>query len=96
MAENKVAADAKAFDLAQVASQTANECFAALLTEGLVEMNEEQRVRPQRFNHPQLLRQRINQRRHAAGRDDGAWMPVKRDDQRGGIMLACVRDGSSG
>ena len=56
-------------------------------------MNQQQRVRAQRFDRPQFLRQRINQQRHAVGRDHGAGMPVEGEHQRNGVVLPRVGDG---
>ena len=67
--------------------------FAGLFAEFFVEVNFQQRVRAERFNRAQFLRQRINQRRHAVRRDDGVRMPVKRQHQRDGVVLARVGDG---
>ena len=59
----------------------------------LSKANQQQIVRAERFNRAQFLRQRINQRRHAVGRDDRIRMPVKRQHQRDGVVLARVGDG---
>ena len=67
--------------------------LARLPAEFFVEMNQQQRVRAQRFNRAQFLRQRINQRRHPVRRDDGVRMPVERNHQRNGVVLARVGDG---
>src|SRR5208282_6937039 len=93
VAENKIRADTEALDLSEVARQTANEIFARLSAEFFVEMNQQQRVRAQRFNRAQFLRQRINQRRHPLRRNDGVRVPVKRNYQRNGIVLVRIGDG---
>ena len=93
VAKNKIRADAEALDFSEVARQAADERLAGLPAECSVEMNQQQRVRAERFDRAQFLRQRINQRRHAVGRDDGVGMPVERDHQRDGVVLARVGDG---
>ena len=93
MAEDKIRADANAVDFSKIARQVADEIFAGLFAEGLVKRNHQQRVRAERFNRAQFLRQRINQRRHAVRRDDGIRMPVKGEHQRDGVVLARIGDG---
>ena len=93
VAEREIAAHAEALNLAQVARQSADECLAGLFAERLVEMNQQQRVRAERFDGAQFLRQRINQRRHAVGRDDGVGMAIEGDDERERLVLARVGDG---
>ena len=93
VAENKIRAHAQALDFSEVAGQSADERLAGLPAERAIEMNQQQRVRAQRFNRAQFLRQRINQRRHAVGRDHDAGVPVERDHQRNGVVLTRVGDG---
>ncbi len=59
----------------------------------LSKVNFQQRIRAERFDGAQFLRQRINQRRHAVRRDDGIGMAVKGDDERDRIVLPRVGDG---
>ena len=93
VAKNEIRPHANALDFSEVAGQSADERLAGLPAERAVEMNQQQRVRAQRFNRAQFLRQRINQRRHAVGRDHGAGVPVERDHQRNGVVLPRVGDG---
>ena len=60
VAENKICADADAFDVADVARESANELIAGLLTEFPVEMNLQQCIRTERFDCAKLLRLRID------------------------------------
>ena len=93
VAENKIRADTDALDCTEVAGQFAHKNFAGLLAEFFVETEHQQSVRAERLNRAQFLRPRINLRRHAAGRDDGIRMPVKRHRQRNGVVLARIGDG---
>ena len=93
MAEDKIRADANAVNFSKIARQAADEFLAGLLAEFFVELDQQNRVRAERFDRAQFLRQRINQRRHAVGRDDGIGMPVKSEDERDGVVLAGVGDG---
>ena len=93
VAEGEFSADAKALDPRQIFRQSANEHFAGLLAESFIEMNQQQRVRSERFNHAQLLRQRLNQWRHARRSHHGVGMTIERENQRRGFVLAGVSNG---
>ena len=68
--KDKIRADAQALNFSQIARQPPDEFLPGLPAELFVKMNQQQRVRPERFNRAQFLRQRINQRRNVVGRDD--------------------------
>ena len=93
VAEDEVRADADALKLSKVARQTADECFARLLAEGLVEFDDQRRIRTERGNGADLLRLRIDLRREMIRRDDGGRMSIKRDNQREAAVLMRVGDG---
>src|SRR6185503_5812212 len=93
VAERKICADAYAVNASQIAHEITDECFAGLFAEDLVEVNQEQSFGTERFKGAELLRQRINQRRHAVRRDNGVRMLVERENERERVVLSAVGDG---
>jgi hypothetical protein len=93
VAENKVFSHTKALNPAGLSRQTANEFLACLPAEWLVKMNQQQRIRTERFNGTQLLRQRIDQQRNTVGRDNSIGMAIKGHHQRQPFMLPGIGNG---
>ena len=93
VAEDKIASHANALNLPQVEGQSTDESLAALFAEPPVEINQQQRIRAQRFDDTQFLRQRIDQRRNFGGRNDRAGMTIESHDQCHGVILPGIRYG---
>ena len=93
VAEDEIRAHTDALDLPEVARQVADERFAGLLAECLVEHDLQQRLHAKRLDGAEFLRTRIDERREPVRRDDGVGMFVEGDDHRDGIVLARVGDG---
>src|SRR5207253_3184225 len=89
--ENKIRSDANALDLSEITNQSADKRLARLPAETAIKPQQQQRVAAERFNRPQLLRLRIDKRRHAIRRDDGIRMPVECEHKRSTIVLPRVR-----
>ena len=70
-----------------------DEFLAGLPAERLVEVQEQRRVRTGGGDRPQLLRQRIDQRRHSLGRHNGIRVPVECDNDRKRLVQFGVSHG---
>src|SRR5208337_4776095 len=91
-AKGEIGSDTKAAQVPEVSGEIANEGLAALGAEALVEMDQQQGVNSQRLDGAQLLRKRINQRRHARGRDHRIGVTIKSEDQRLALAPARICD----
>lgn len=94
VAEDEVRAHADAVEVAEIAGQLADEAFAGLSAERLIEMNQQQGVRSERFDGLDFSRQGIDQRWHAVWRDDGARVAVEGEDHGEAVGLAGGGEGS--
>lgn len=90
MAEGEFTADADAVQVAEIEGEAADELLAGLLTERAVEADEEGVRDAERFDGAEFLRQRVEHRRHAAGRDDSVRVAVEGDDNGNALVLAGV------
>src|SRR5579862_6112045 len=90
VAENKIRPDTKALDLSETLRQATDKFFTTLSAEFFVKMDQQQGIHAERFDGSQLLRQRINQRRHMIRSDHGVWMPIEGKHEREGVVLARV------
>ena len=91
-AEHESIPDADAFDLPEVARQTADECLSWDLAESFVKPNNIRGLHAEGGDDLQLFVQRINQRRHAARRDGSIRMAVEGDYDRNALMARGVGD----
>src|SRR5438105_3546151 len=92
VAEGETAPHANAVDAAKIACKAPNEFLAALAAEGFVKMNEQRGLDAEAGDGAQFLRQRVNLRRNAIGRDDCVGMAIKRNDNRARLMLPGISD----
>ena len=93
MAEGESAADADAAELAEIPGQRADELLAGLAAERFVELNDPCGLDAKRPDGAQLLRQRIDRRRHMGRRDHGIGMAVEGHDHGERLVLLRVGDG---
>ena len=97
MAKGKVFSHTDRLDRSEIVDHFANELLARQFAERFIEINQQHRIRSQRFESPQALGQGINERRDAMGGDDGARVLPKRHDQglrsrRSGVANSSAND----
>ena len=76
-----------------VPREDADKFLTGLEAKGLVEVNQQKSFRTQGLDGAESLRQRVDERRNAVKRNDGAGMRIEGNDQADGFMLAGVGAG---
>lgn len=92
VAKSEGASDTNAVDALVVTGEVADELFAGLLAERVIEMDEQSGVHAEGSNGAQLLRQGINEGWNPILGHDGVGMAVESDDDRHGLLLLRICD----
>jgi hypothetical protein len=93
VSKDKVRSHAKTLQATWFRRQRSHKDLGGLPAECLIEMNEQKAIRAQGFNRSELLRQRINERRHPIQRNNSVWVAIERDDQGGRLMMSRIGQG---
>jgi hypothetical protein len=92
VAKKKISADTQALDLPKAVCELADENGSGLFAEKLIEMEQQQRVRSERFYGAQLLRQRVDEQWYALGSDGGVGVAIERDNESNRFVLVGIGD----
>ena len=95
VAKGKVCANADAVDVPEAGGQFADERLARFAAERLVKPDDQRGVEAKRLDGAEPLGAGLQQRRGAAGGDDGGGVTVERDRDGQRLVLVAVLDGLS-